>query len=183
MEQLLRNYISFLFRYLRAQSNYPLTFRDIIELPFARASATAGKLLVTPPASGLESTTAEASRVSTDSLIAFVRVKEFPRAAALEHSDRHTLGDVHLGKHNGGRGGSGPNSLCYSPGRLLDSGAHQACRSNRLFFLILPQCEQDNLDKHTLHNKQKSFWDFDKIHTFVHLRAPLVLRELLCSRF
>ncbi|KAG7199605.1 hypothetical protein KM043_014208 [Ampulex compressa] len=30
-EELLRNSISFLFRYLRAQSNYPLTFRDIIE--------------------------------------------------------------------------------------------------------------------------------------------------------
>lgn len=31
MEGLLRNSISFLFRYLGAQSNYPLTFPDIIE--------------------------------------------------------------------------------------------------------------------------------------------------------
>lgn len=49
VEGLLRNSISFLFRYLRVQSNYPLTFRDIIEprrleFPFVGTNVARGEL-------------------------------------------------------------------------------------------------------------------------------------------
>ena len=58
VEGLLRNSISFLFRYLRVQSNYPLTFRDIIEprrleFPFIGTNVARGELTLNSKSLGI----------------------------------------------------------------------------------------------------------------------------------
>ena len=58
VEGLLRNSISFLFRYLRVQSNYPLTFRDIIEprrleFPFVGTNVARGELTLNSKSLGI----------------------------------------------------------------------------------------------------------------------------------
>lgn len=106
VEGLLRNSISFLFRYLRVQSNYPLTFRDIIEprrleFPFVGTNVARGELTLNSKSLGIvpSSPPPSLSLSGQWTLIAFVlaALRSFLDSFARLNLPRQVYN--HLGKH------------------------------------------------------------------------------------
>lgn len=106
VEGLLRNSISFLFRYLRVQSNYPLTFRDIIEprrleFPFVGTNVARGELTLNSKSLGIvpSSPPLSLSLSGQWTLIAFVlaALRSFLDSFARLNLPRQVYN--HLGKH------------------------------------------------------------------------------------